>query len=556
MTTKQLLLQVITLSFLLVGCASNVVKPTQSRPGDNGQATDLQYAINQMLPLADNIKQIRSQLETLNQLQADASAMAGEFQLSLTNLLGIITNISPPILAQNRIYTIANGATNYSVKIHYTDYGQGQGVQFTNAMKAIFGLGQSLLNFNPDLKSYLSQSSIQQFVETLDLLDQLKNVSTGKTFQTNLTSQIDELLVDQLAAFSQNASTNFVINVSLPGLAATYMKAYLQGSFVDRWGVPVSQPDITKWGNDTTEAFTKVLLEALMDYAYMTPIVYDPNQASTNKTPTFAVIFPALYEKTSTDPSIRGVTSAELEAINYLSGLSDEEAKHVSSFLIRMVGGASIGAKVSTGDNDTLAQILSTICEETSRRSAEDITYNFFEGFEYYPTNAPPGYAPDIGNNDRVLGNNSLIAKNRGVDSAFQAGIVYLLVTQDDLEALITGGWKLSTNNIVDYEGLANALIGTNGLSTNIFSNLPESAQQAVRSATSHPITAAQMTVLVSGLNHVLSSEADFYHSNTFTNLSNESKMLVFQCRTGAGVMRLNRSLLFDAFPTEFSRSP
>lgn len=162
----------------------------------------------------------------------------------------------------------------------------------------------------------------------------------------------------------------------------------------------------------------------------MTPIVKDSATSGTNKTPTFAVLFPMLCESVSTNSQFQGVTSNELDGINFLSNLSDEQAKHLSSLIFRSVGGASVGVKVSTGDNDTLSKIISTICEEVLRRKVENTTYNLFEEFRYHAKGA--NLVPDYDENQKHL----------RLSHLDQDMITLFLQTQNDINTVLNNGTK------------------------------------------------------------------------------------------------------------------
>ena len=71
--------------------------------------------------------------------------------------------------------------------------------------------------------------------------------------------------------------------------------------------------------------------------------------------------------------------------MQYLSNLSAEGSKHLSSLMVRSVGGGSFGVKLSTGDNEAFATVVSVLCEEIARRTAEEELYNCFEQGRFKP---------------------------------------------------------------------------------------------------------------------------------------------------------------------------
>jgi hypothetical protein len=104
------------------------------------------------------------------------------------------------------------------------------------------------------------------------------------------------------------------------------------------------------------------------------------------------------------------------------------EAKRLSSLIVRSIGGASVGVKISTGDNDTLSQIISTVCAETVRRTTEKLAYNIFEQFQYQ-TNGDSYTADKIANQ----------SISPPIPDDIQDAIATLLATQDNLKALLNG---------------------------------------------------------------------------------------------------------------------
>jgi hypothetical protein len=367
--------------------------------------------------------------------------------------------------------------------------------------------------------------------DLLGMLQKFQSLTTTN-FQSALNEHLRDLLEDQLAT-SALMETNFLdINISLDAMLAAYLKAYLDGTFVDRWGNTLSQPDMTRLGSDTAVPATKVVLEAIFDYAMMTPIIHD--SASTNKTPTFAVLFPQLYEEISDKPDAPGITAPENEAINYLSGLSGDGAKHVSSLIVKTLGGASFGAKISTGDNSTLSEIISTFNDELFRRNTEEVTYDLLEKFQYFPTNNGAfGYMPDIQNNTAQLDKTNNLQFGQ-LDFIFkpevaQWSIVYALITQDDLKALSQGGWKFTGANVTNYETLASQLAGTNKLAGQIFNELSLTAQAVVKSGES--LNVNQKQALTSSLNHLIGTNGLVYNPTDHPeiNLSAETEMLLAQ---------------------------
>jgi hypothetical protein len=132
------------------------------------------------------------------------------------------------------------------------------------------------------------------------------------------------------------------------------------------------------------------------------------------------VVFPQLHECVSTNSDTNGVTKAELRAIQYLSGLSGEGAKHLSALAIN-----------TFRENATMSQILSTVFQEVARRSAEELSYDFFERFQYTDAGAggqAPNYAPNQTANDTNVFQMAPLE---------QKAVADLLANQDALQSLL-----------------------------------------------------------------------------------------------------------------------
>jgi hypothetical protein len=239
-----------------------------------------------------------------------------------------------------------------------------------------------------------------------------KLATSVKTIHSDTNRQ--SKMLDSLKSIQKVATGDATnMNVRLDAIACAYMQAYLEGKFVDRNGTTISQPDIAqKLGGDTLTSFETVLLEAVYDYATLTPIVYTksnstpsdvqgdqadassgksggtntpPSSGSSNSkaTPTFALLFPEFYQPVSTDSDAPGVTSAELKLMTLLQGLGGEETKHLSGAIIKFFGGVAAGAKLSVGDNDSVPKTVSTLCNAFVSDTVGTLSYDFFEKYCY-----------------------------------------------------------------------------------------------------------------------------------------------------------------------------
>jgi len=331
----------------------------------------------------------------------------------LLNLVPSLKKGTNNVALKERLIPTADGSIN-KVTIFYEDvnsseptplrYLYGGGVVIEKVLRA----SSALLNRYSSIPNTVLQifNSSKMSLKLVESLSQLQ----ATNIQLSLNAHLSSLLQDQANAIKVGPSTNVV---AFDALLAAYLEAYLNGRYVDRLGTTLSQPDITRAGNDTIVPFTAVMIEALYDYSLMTPIVFDRQRAVSINPPTFAVIFPNLYQEISTNSDAPGITRAELGAIRFFSSLSSEEAKHLSS-----LGSGGVGG------NDTLARVISTISQESSRRITEECAYNFFEKFQYLTcTN---GYALD----ERNL-------KEMGLNADQGRLVLTILQSQDYLEKLL-----------------------------------------------------------------------------------------------------------------------
>lgn len=495
-----------------------------------------------------------------------------------------LLNDSNNIVVQRQI-AADNGRTSIMVNIQYTDLDKLKSFDQSSTLQTVFDLGTSILQLAPDTSSTNSAAgpvALQELFQTLNatwvlkiggalhkaksleeaqiktiqgvqgflsLLQKFQSFQSTQ-FQEPLAENIRQLLEDQLTTTAMKQTNTLNISVSLDAIMAAYLSAYLNGNFVDRWGTTLSQPNMTQLGNDTVATVAKVALEAVFDYAMMTPIMHDASQPNTNKIPTFAVIFPQLYEGISANPDAPGITAPENEAIKYLSGLGGEEAKDLSALIVKSLGGASVGVKVSTGDNSTFAQFISTFCEEFFRRNTEEFTYDLLEKFQYRPTttNSLLGYEPNKDVNDAQLAE---LKSLYPLDQPFQEAVVAALVSQDELKALAQGGWKLSASNITNYQAFASKLLGSGAPATNVFSKLPTSLQQELKSK-SYLDSQLQQELIASLDQLIETNNGNIYDPSRYPELlSLDTKAVLRSSRNSQPLQwlqHLNTLLLLDAF--------
>lgn len=261
----------------------------------------------------------------------------------------------------------------------------------------------------------------------------------------DMLAEVDAVLAEDpsLNVGSHFAAFSSGTKVSLKAILAAYLKEYLSGKFVDRAGNELPKPKLGKTiGNDTITGFETVLLEAVFDYAFLTPAIYTEGDMAYEETyvgplnqdadvqvtpvngapvaykvklsggdryfvqvykekgkpkifnkekkqPTFVKVLPRLILPLSTD-SHKGVTELELETIGFVSDLSSQGSQQLSGLITRLFGGVHIGfgilGKISIGDNDTVAKAIEAFAEVSSRRYLEAKGYDTFSRFVYSET--------------------------------------------------------------------------------------------------------------------------------------------------------------------------
>ena len=194
--------------------------------------------------------------------------------------------------------------------------------------------------------------------------------------------------------------------ITWDGLAFQYFSAYYRGEFVDRTGGKLSKPDLgKKISNETITSVLAVGLESIHDFAVLTaskgqaeraikaPVTFTGDSGkeqwpSGNKQTLVTVTQKLLKKKhgdpiapwkyvveAATDNKKEGISPAKRKLIQWISGLAGDGAGSLSDLVTRTFGGIHIGfgvlGKVSVGDDDTLAKIVSTTVETFAHRGSE-----------------------------------------------------------------------------------------------------------------------------------------------------------------------------------------
>ena len=175
-----------------------------------------------------------------------------------------------------------------------------------------------------------------------------------------------------------------------------YFSSYYNGNFVDRDGSGISKPKLGMMiTNETITAFATAALEVTYDFAVVTnnlkvPVVHagkitdkDPGwQTAKNAAPTFATVLLSMQPEPQdikpfieplSDGTGEGISKLKLCGIRLVSGLAGDASQSLSGAIIRLFGGAEVGpfvifGKFSFGDNETMAKLIDTFVEITSRR--------------------------------------------------------------------------------------------------------------------------------------------------------------------------------------------
>jgi hypothetical protein len=217
------------------------------------------------------------------------------------------------------------------------------------------------------------------------------------------------------------------------------MRAYAQGSFVNRFGTTMAQPGVSAAGipDAAITGATTVLFEAVFDFLDRTPIVMDQAWKPTDaKQPKFTKLWGAALPAGTSLPTaltpmkqsgknviygsiqtIATITDDTPVAGKLICGITERKARAITTlatyFGHRMVvwGGIAgealssinidfiIGSSFAVGDNKTLVSMFKAAVEVIGRRSAERILFrilyavpekDFGDLMEFFPANPTP----------------------------------------------------------------------------------------------------------------------------------------------------------------------
>jgi hypothetical protein len=158
--------------------------------------------------------------------------------------------------------------------------------------------------------------------------------------------------------------------------------------FVDREGTVYKTPEFKgSVGNDAITAVIGIVIEGVFDGLLDVP-VYIEGEGENKTFLTKDGREPSVHrlkhvdEETIVADGQNGIDVYELRAIRYLSSLAADQSRLASGAAYRMLGGMEIGfvvgADFSFGDNETLAKVIDTTFEVSSKRMVEWAAYRGF----------------------------------------------------------------------------------------------------------------------------------------------------------------------------------
>lgn len=170
-------------------------------------------------------------------------------------------------------------------------------------------------------------------------------------------------------------------------LLKIYLAAYFQGKYVDHLGTQLDAPSIAKGhvDNVTLSGLLTVVLDAVYDAMYQLPCYTNDKGEFINagkKKPTAVVVNPGLEKKVS-DATI---TEDEIGMMEYLAGVAGEQSKALAGMVFRTFQDVHltvvVGASLSIGDNDTLAKLVDTFFDVSSRRATLALAHTYFKSHD------------------------------------------------------------------------------------------------------------------------------------------------------------------------------
>ncbi len=249
---------------------------------------------------------------------------------------------------------------------------------------------------NPHGLTTSSSNILASYMETEPLITKIVDVSYnsligGEKSSASISKKDIEGFITMIREKYGAESTKISDSSKTSKIIKQYLTAYYSGKtgFIDREGTVYKKPKIkNSIGNDVITAVVAISLEAIFDGLLKVPVYMDLTGA---KFETEKGAEPTAYTFDRSKPRFiklvahgaDGICEHELKAIRLLSGLAADQSKTLSGMAFRAFGDLEIGFAIaghfSFGDNDTLAKILDTTFEISSKRIVEAGAY---EGFK------------------------------------------------------------------------------------------------------------------------------------------------------------------------------
>jgi hypothetical protein len=176
-----------------------------------------------------------------------------------------------------------------------------------------------------------------------------------------------------------------------------YFSVYFSGKFVDRFGVTLPKPVLSRNIGDTEISGTvTVFVELLLDYWLHTPVWKDsagtlyPGQFGSDGPPTAVKegLAPELLLQTESKKC--GITALKAKAVQYVASTAGTKASSIGGLVGGSFGGLHFGfgilGKVSVGDNKTLSTLVKSVLGKAFERVGEETSYRILYWIRYDET--------------------------------------------------------------------------------------------------------------------------------------------------------------------------
>lgn len=183
-----------------------------------------------------------------------------------------------------------------------------------------------------------------------------------------------------------NTTINDLVNAKVPKHVVDKLTVILDKEFSEEEHFTntlihlIGTKDTKKYGSSiinyskSVTDFYEEVFEKLTQTNYFT---------ETNYMPTAQLYFN--LEQIVDDGSKPGISEKELNCMNFISNMAGEKSEIISGLIIKALGGFDLGLLIegnfSIGDNDSLAKVVETVVEVSTRRAVEYGLYEFFNDY-------------------------------------------------------------------------------------------------------------------------------------------------------------------------------